>query len=134
MQEAVAPAVEAAEKVAAPAVSIIGMDFLPFVYITVIAIIFSLIMRYAIKSRLIAGYPTELILAWLGAWLGSPVFGHWWKDVIEHEDVHFIPAIIGVFAALFLAKGVERFALRIWGKEEEAEEASAETAPPEPQA
>ena len=108
MQEAVA---QIAEKV-----SIIGMDFLPFVYITVIAIVFSLIMRYVIKSKLIAGYPTELILAWLGAWLGSPVFGHWWN--IQHKNVYFISAIIGVFAALFLSKGVERFAMQIWGKKE----------------
>ncbi len=41
----------------------------------------------------------KLIVGWFGAWLGSPVFGHWlWKI----ENVYVVPAILGAIATVQL--------------------------------
>ena len=94
----------------------IGMSFFAFLVLSVIAVAVSLIMHYAIKVRLISGYTCKLIIAWIGAWLGSPVFGHWFNP-IQVEKVYIIPALLGAFAALFLARGGNRVVRRIWLKD-----------------
>jgi len=41
------------------------------------------------------------IAGWIGAWLGSPVFGHWGLG-FNVENVYIIPALLGGFALAFL--------------------------------
>lgn len=94
----------------------IGMNFISFLVLSVLAVGVSLIMHYVIKVNLISGYIVELVIAWIGAWLGSPVLGHWF-DITRVEQVYPIPAVLGSFAALFLARGGNRVVRRIWLKE-----------------
>jgi uncharacterized membrane protein YeaQ/YmgE (transglycosylase-associated protein family) len=40
-----------------------------------------------------------VIVGWFGAWLGSPVFGHWlWRI----ENVYVVPSILGAIATVYL--------------------------------
>lgn len=94
----------------------IGMSFAAFLVLAVIAVVVSLIMHYVVKVKLISGYIVELIIAWIGGWLGAPVLGHWFEPV-RLDQVYIIPAILGAFAALFLARGGNRLVRRIWLKE-----------------
>ena len=53
----------------------------------------------------------KLIIGWLGAWIGSPVLGHWlWKV----ENVYIVPALLGAIVAIHLmvltAKALAKFA------------------------
>jgi hypothetical protein len=40
-----------------------------------------------------------------GAWLGSPVLGHWWPG-LQYHDVYYIPAILGSLALIVVAVDV----------------------------
>jgi uncharacterized membrane protein YeaQ/YmgE (transglycosylase-associated protein family) len=42
-----------------------------------------------------------VIFGWIGAWLGSPVFGYWFEGV-KYENVYIIPAIMGSVALLII--------------------------------
>ncbi len=82
----------------------IGMDFVSFLILLVISIVVSLILHFALKTRVRAGFESFLgtiVWAWIGAWLGSPVFGHWFSGFNYHE-VYIIPAILGSFALVIL--------------------------------
>jgi uncharacterized membrane protein YeaQ/YmgE (transglycosylase-associated protein family) len=53
----------------------------------------------------------KLIIGWLGAWLGSPVIGHWlWKV----DNVYIVPALVGAIVTIHLtvltAKALAKFA------------------------
>jgi len=75
----------------------IGMDFLCFLWLLIIAAVVSAVMYYAFKIRLAAGYWMQLIVSWVGAWLGSPVLGHWFEQV-KLGEIYIIPAIVGAVA------------------------------------
>ena len=82
----------------------IGMDFVSFLILLVISIVVSLILYYGLKWHVRTGLVSFLgtvIWGWLGAWLGSPVFGCWFTGLNYHE-VYIIPAILGSFALLVL--------------------------------
>ena len=75
----------------------IGMSFLCFLWLLIIAVVVSVVMYFAFNIRLAAGYWMQLIVCWIGAWLGSPVFGHWFESVMLGK-VYIIPAILGAVA------------------------------------
>lgn len=56
----------------------------------------------------------ELIVGWIGAWLGSPVLGHW-SRIVPSTNIYVLPAILGTLAAIFacvtLARLVESLLL-----------------------
>ena len=82
----------------------IGMDFISFLILLVISVVVSLILHFALKVHVRAGLESFLgtvVWGWIGAWLGSPVFGYWFSGVNYHE-VYIIPAILGSFALLIL--------------------------------
>lgn len=82
----------------------IGMDFVSFLILLVISIVVSLVLHLALKMRVRAGSESLLgtvVWGWIGAWLGSPVFGHWFPGLNYHE-VYIIPAILGSFALVAL--------------------------------
>ena len=86
----------------------IGMDFIPFVSLTVIAIVVSAVLHYGCKYYVTPGlwsFCSKTVVAWIGAWLGSPVFGHWPHrfDALHSGDVWFVPAILGAFATVIVA-------------------------------
>jgi len=84
------------------------MDFLPFLWQAVIAAGVSLICYYLLKVRLAWGYWSMLIIAWFGAWIGTPVFGAWrYWTWTSGGTVSYIPAILGAFAVIYLMRGIE---------------------------
>ncbi len=82
-----------------------GMGFLTWFWLTVIALVVSILMYYVFRKRLAGGYWSQLIIGWIGAWLGSPVFGHW---LWHYGRVYFIPAILGSIALIWLIKSAEK--------------------------
>jgi uncharacterized membrane protein YeaQ/YmgE (transglycosylase-associated protein family) len=80
----------------------LGMTFLSFLVLTVIGAVAAVAYHYVIRYRFLEGIDAlfgKLIVGWLGAWLGTPVFGHWlWKI----ENVYVVPAILGAFASVQL--------------------------------
>jgi uncharacterized membrane protein YeaQ/YmgE (transglycosylase-associated protein family) len=79
----------------------VNIGFLTFVYLAVISIVVSLIL---IKVKIPGGYITKLILGYLGAWVGTPVFGKW--EFLTLNNISIIPAVIGAFAAILLGKAI----------------------------
>ncbi len=82
----------------------IGMDFISFVILLVIAVAVSAGLHYGMKYYVVAGtasYVSKVVLAWIGAWLGSPVFGHWWPG-LSYSEVYFVPAVLGSAALVVL--------------------------------
>ncbi|TKJ29605.1 hypothetical protein CEE39_09045 [bacterium (candidate division B38) B3_B38] len=75
----------------------IGMCFVCFLILLIIGIVVTFIMFYLFKVRPVVGFRgflTGIFVAWLGGWLGSPVFGHWW---LHYGIVYYVPAILGAF-------------------------------------
>jgi len=93
----------------------IGMDFVSFIILLAISAIVSAILHYAVKFYLRPGFGSflsKVVFGWIGAWLGSPVFGHWFAG-IQYEQVYFIPAILGSFALLIILVDVFKSGSRV---------------------
>jgi uncharacterized membrane protein YeaQ/YmgE (transglycosylase-associated protein family) len=83
----------------------IGMDFISFLILLVISIVVSFILHFPLRYYVSPGlwsFLSKIVVGWIGAWLGSPVFGNWWPQV-RYENVYIIPAILGSFALLIVA-------------------------------
>jgi len=80
----------------------LGMSLLSFLVLTLIAAVVAVAYHYVLRYRLLDGNDAligKLIVGWFGAWVASPVFGHWlWKV----ENVYIVPAILGAVAAIHL--------------------------------
>jgi len=86
----------------------IGMDFGSFLILLVISVVVSAVLHYGLKFHAVPGLSSffgKVVLGWLGAWLGTPVFGRWF-DWAAYGEVFIIPAIIGCLAMLVLAVDV----------------------------
>ena len=82
----------------------IGMDFGSFLALLIISALVSGILHFGFKFYVCAGtasYLSKVVIGWFGAWLGSPVFGHWW-DGFSYGDVYYVPAVLGALAMLIL--------------------------------
>jgi len=82
----------------------IGMNFVGFLILLVISIIVSAILHFGFRYYVRPGFNSfisKVIFGWIGAWLGSPVFGHWFVGV-QYEEVYIIPAILGSLAFLII--------------------------------
>jgi uncharacterized membrane protein YeaQ/YmgE (transglycosylase-associated protein family) len=81
----------------------IGITFVSFLSLFVIGAICALVLQHMQQARLmrhVEGYLSRLIIGWLGAWIGSPVLGHWgW--MIPDTTVYLVPAALGALAAIF---------------------------------
>jgi len=81
----------------------IGMNFWSFLVLLVAGLISAAVLHYIICYRVLEcfdGFLGKLIAGWIGAWLGSPVLGHWFEQV-KLADIYLIPALLGAFAASF---------------------------------
>ena len=87
----------------------IYMGFLPFLYLLIISIVVSVVLYFLLKIKhvLPGGYPECLILGYIGAWIGTPVFGRW--EFLTIGGISIIPAILGAIAAIFLAKSCAEY-------------------------
>jgi uncharacterized membrane protein YeaQ/YmgE (transglycosylase-associated protein family) len=91
----------------------IGMSFGPFLALLIVGVIASFVLHYVIRYRMLSGFDGFLakwIVGWVGAWLGSPVLGHWGPRV---SDQYIIPAFIGSFSLAFLATIVVRASMAV---------------------
>jgi uncharacterized membrane protein YeaQ/YmgE (transglycosylase-associated protein family) len=82
----------------------VGMDFVAFLILLVISVVVSLVLHYWLKMQVRAGIESligKIVWGWVGAWLGSPVFGCWFPGW-NYQGVYFVPAILGSFALLIL--------------------------------
>ena len=80
----------------------IGMSFSAFLTLLVLGLIGSFVLHTFVRYRVLAGldgFVCKWIVGWIGAWLGSPVFGYWG---IHMENIYIIPAVLGAFIAPFL--------------------------------
>ena len=92
----------------------LGMSLLSFLILTFISAVVAAAYHYVIRYRFLDGNDAvvgKLVIGWLGAWLGSPVLGHWlWKV----ENVYIGPALLGAIATIHLtiltAKALAKFA------------------------
>jgi len=79
-----------------------GMSLLSFLIVTLIGAIVAVVYQNVIRYPFLEGQDAligKLIIGWFGAWLGSPVLGHWFWKV---ESVYIVPAILGAMAAIHL--------------------------------
>jgi uncharacterized membrane protein YeaQ/YmgE (transglycosylase-associated protein family) len=80
----------------------LGMSLLSFLILTFIGAVVAATYDYVFLYRFLDGNDAvigKLIIGWLGAWLGSPVLGHWlWKV----ENVYIVPALLGAIASIHL--------------------------------
>ena len=83
----------------------IGMDFISFLILLIISIVVSGVLHFVFKFYIIPGcksYASKVLIGWVGAWLGSPVFGYWWPG-LNYKEVYIVPAILGSLAILVFA-------------------------------
>lgn len=83
----------------------IGDGFLPFLVLVVASFIAAVVIHYLIGYRCLKGFDGFLgqwITGWIGAWLGSPVLGHWFEHV-QLAGIYLIPAVLGAFVGAFIA-------------------------------
>jgi uncharacterized membrane protein YeaQ/YmgE (transglycosylase-associated protein family) len=85
----------------------IGMSFLSFLVLLVCALIAAVVVHYIICYRFFQGYDglvAKTIAGWIGAWLGSPVLGHWFGRfaIAKIDNIYIIPALIGAFVGAFI--------------------------------
>jgi uncharacterized membrane protein YeaQ/YmgE (transglycosylase-associated protein family) len=82
----------------------IGMNFISFLILLLISAVVSAILHYVLKFYIRPGFISflgKVIIGWIGAWLGSPVFGYWF-DGLVYEKIYIIPAILGSLALLVI--------------------------------
>ena len=81
----------------------IGMNFSSFLALFVISAVCAFVFNSMLKLKLIhrgEGYLCELIMGWIGAWISSPVLGHW-SWMVPSTSVYLVPAIVGSIAAIY---------------------------------
>jgi uncharacterized membrane protein YeaQ/YmgE (transglycosylase-associated protein family) len=92
----------------------LGMSFVSFAVLLIIGAVVAVVYHSIARYRFLEGNDAlfgKLIVGWFGAWLGSPVIGHWlWKI----DNVYVVPAILGAIAAIHLTslmwKGLAKLA------------------------
>ncbi|MFQ5895855.1 MAG: hypothetical protein ACE5JJ_08595, partial [Nitrospinota bacterium] len=94
--------------------SMIGMDFVSFLILLIISLVVAAIFHFGLSYYAIPGwgsYFSKVIIGWVGGWLGSPVFGHWWPG-FGYKQVFIVPAILGSAALIVLAVDFFQTAIR----------------------
>jgi uncharacterized membrane protein YeaQ/YmgE (transglycosylase-associated protein family) len=82
----------------------IGMSFVSFLILLVISVAVSAILHFGFKFYIrpgIVSFVSKIVFGWIGAWLGSPVFGSWFGGLV-YEKIYIIPAILGSLALLII--------------------------------
>jgi uncharacterized membrane protein (Fun14 family) len=84
--------------------AMIGMDFLSFLILLAIGVVAVAVKTIAVGGANLAEVSdvlSDLVVAWIGGWLGSPVFGYWFEGV-AYRQIYLLPAALGAVAALAL--------------------------------
>ena len=80
----------------------IGMSFPAFLILLILGFIGAFVMHVFIGYRMLNGldgFLSKWVAGWLGAWLASPVLGHW---APQFAGVYILPAILGAFIGPFM--------------------------------
>ncbi len=83
----------------------LGMDFIGFLILLVISIVVCAILHYGCKYYVTAGpwsFCSKVVVGWIGAWLGSPVFGYWWEGLAWWGQLYYVPATLGAAALVIV--------------------------------
>lgn len=88
----------------------IAQNSITFLILAAIAIVAAAILHYGCKYYVkddIWSFLSKCIVGWFGAWLGSPIAGHWLHGW-NYKDVYYIPAAIGAVGAIIIAVDIAR--------------------------
>jgi uncharacterized membrane protein YeaQ/YmgE (transglycosylase-associated protein family) len=80
------------------------MSFISFIILLVISIVVSAVLHFLLKYYVRPGinsFISKVVFGWIGAWLGTPFFGHWFEG-LKYEGIYIIPAILGSLAILIV--------------------------------
>ena len=80
--------------------------FISFLLLLVISLVVSGILHYWLKFYVAPGlwsFLSKVVVGYIGAWLGTPVFGNWLEGV-NYGDVYILPAVVGSFALSCVGK------------------------------
>jgi uncharacterized membrane protein YeaQ/YmgE (transglycosylase-associated protein family) len=102
----------------------IGMSFIEFLILLVISVVVSAVLHYYFKYYVTPGhwsFCSKVVVGWIGAWLGSPVLGHWPSRIpnLHYGEVWYIPAILGALALIIVAVDVATMAVMGVGQRRE---------------
>ncbi len=81
------------------------LPFLSWLWLTIIAVVISVIWWFVLDVKNSGGYWFELVVAWIGAWLGTAVFGNWVWTV---NNISIIPAVLASIAAIMFVDGIAK--------------------------
>ncbi len=93
----------------------IGMGFGAFLTLFVISFIAAAVIHSAIRYRFLGGvdgFLAKWIVGWVGAWIATPVLGHWFSGVAIGGQ-YIIPAFLGAFSLAFLTTAACKVMARI---------------------
>lgn len=82
---------------------LIGMSFASFVVLLVVSAIAAAIVHWGWRYRLfngLDGFLGQWMVAWVGAWLGPAVLGHWFDGAMV-QGIFLVPAFLGALAGAF---------------------------------
>lgn len=82
---------------------LIGMSFSSFLVLLTLSAIGAAVVHWGFRYRLfmgIDGFFGQWMVAWVGAWLGPAVLGHWFNSAMI-SNIYLIPALIGALAGAF---------------------------------
>lgn len=88
----------------------IGMSFASFLSLLILGIIAAIVLHAIVRYKMLSGFDgfmNKWIAGWIGAWLGTPVLGHWGPAVTH---VYIIPALLGAFIGAFAVTSMPRAA------------------------
>ena len=92
----------------------IGMDFISFVILLAISVVVSAVLHYQLNYYVTPGhwsFCSKVVVGWVGAWLGSPVLGHWPHQIpLSHGEIFFVPAILGAAGLVIIAVDIGQMA------------------------
>ena len=81
----------------------IGMNFRAFLVLLVAGVIAAFVIHYVARYRVLEGFDgflVKVIVGWVGAWLGSPIIGHWFERA-KIANIYMVPALLGAFVGAF---------------------------------
>ena len=79
---------------------LIGMPFPSFLVLLILSAVAAAVVHWGFRYRLfrgIDGFIGQWIVAWVGAWLGPAVLGHWFGFAML-GNIYVIPAFLGGIA------------------------------------
>jgi uncharacterized membrane protein YeaQ/YmgE (transglycosylase-associated protein family) len=100
----------------------IGMGFGSFIILLVMGVVAAGVIHYGARYRFLEGIDGligKCLAGWVGAWLGSPVLGHWFERV-KFENIYLIPALLGAFGGAFMLPASAKALAKVFGSREAA--------------